>query len=302
MSELVVYGLCEANCKHRVLTVDQVTDLIQQMAANDWQVPEDYIPQTSVNGIVEQNSKDEIKLWVGTQAEYNALSTDVKNSTFAIITDDPTLRIIEDKLSQYGQSIESLNKTISAIVSDINGFNEGTRKVYNAIYADYASEDRSKGTIEDRLTNLGFKQGNITINDNVGSVVQITRQGNYVKCLFAWGDGITDFASLIDATYKAEYSKKITLNKSGSTFNPINFGTIDNNFIPKTTFSIPTLIKANNNGYHFWFPVELKVYGEDSTSKGKIEIINSLNEDVSLASELVGVVFNLGYEVSPLGN
>ena len=48
-----------------------------------------------------------------------------------------------------------------------------------SVYAEYASTDTSKGTIEERLTNLGFKSGNITNAD--GDVVgTITRQGNYV--------------------------------------------------------------------------------------------------------------------------
>lgn len=63
-------------------------------------------------------------------------------------------------------------------------------------YATYASEDISKGTIEERLTNLGFKQGAITVYgdsaqnqsfvDKAGMELEvgtqvgtITRQGNY---------------------------------------------------------------------------------------------------------------------------
>lgn len=50
----------------------------------------------------------------------------------------------------------------------------------NAYIAKYASADVSKGTIEERLTNLGFKQGVVedllyTASDNI-----VKRQGNYV--------------------------------------------------------------------------------------------------------------------------
>lgn len=50
----------------------------------------------------------------------------------------------------------------------------------NAYIAKYASADVSKGTIEERLTNLGFKQGAVedllyTASDNI-----VKRQGNYV--------------------------------------------------------------------------------------------------------------------------
>ena len=34
-----VFGFCNANCRHRVLTLDQTANLIQEMAANGFQVP-----------------------------------------------------------------------------------------------------------------------------------------------------------------------------------------------------------------------------------------------------------------------
>lgn len=51
-----------------------------------------------------------------------------------------------------------------------------------ATTAQYASEDTSKGTIEDRLTKLGFKEGNTTLNISSNSVTHNywKRQGNYV--------------------------------------------------------------------------------------------------------------------------
>ena len=44
--------------------------------------------------------------------------------------------------------------------------------------AQYASSDISKGTIEQRLTNLGFKMGSVSIVG--GGSAQLSRQGNYV--------------------------------------------------------------------------------------------------------------------------
>lgn len=62
-----------------------------------------------------------------------------------------------------------------------------TTKVNNATNADiaqYASDDISKGTIEERLTNLGFRQGSFSISLKTGAAPTITtniivRQGNY---------------------------------------------------------------------------------------------------------------------------
>lgn len=46
--------------------------------------------------------------------------------------------------------------------------------------AQYASDDTSKGTIEERLTALGFKEGSVTLSSGTATTNRITRQGNYV--------------------------------------------------------------------------------------------------------------------------
>ena len=107
-----VYGTCECKEKVQVLSVDQATDLIQQMASNDWQVPADYIPKTSVNGIIEQHNKDEIKFWRGTTAEYDALTEEEKATYTPILTDDAKYQQIETILNNHNQSIENINKNI----------------------------------------------------------------------------------------------------------------------------------------------------------------------------------------------
>lgn len=51
----------------------------------------------------------------------------------------------------------------------------------SATIAQYASLDTSKGTIEERLTNLGFRQGSVSLNSGyTASKNVLTRQGNYV--------------------------------------------------------------------------------------------------------------------------
>lgn len=162
-----VYGICACKEKVQVLSVDQVTDLIQQMAANDWQVPEDYIPKTSVNGIVEQNCKDEIKLWVGTQAEYDNLTATEQAGIFAIISDDPTLEEIEAKLKQYGESIENINANITKYFNGI-------------IFGDYIRKKLVwSGSIKATLDS-GSQSLKLTETFNTGDRIEIVYR-NYSK-------------------------------------------------------------------------------------------------------------------------
>lgn len=165
-----VFGVCSCKEKVQVLSVDQAIDLIQQMAANNWQVPEDYLPKTSVNGIVEQNTKDEVKLWVGTQAQYDALTGDEQNKIFAIISDDPTLSTIEDTLKQYGQSIENIN-------SNINKFIDGKLKPAHSVNSD-------------KIQNVDLSANNAaTFGNYVISKKKLLFDGN-----FSWGTEIGNVA------------------------------------------------------------------------------------------------------------
>lgn len=73
---------------------------------------------------------------------------------------------------------------IANINTAINNVVNGTTpvsKASTATIATYASSDTSKGTIEERLTNLGFKEGVFTV-DGTGAIMsnQIRKQGKYV--------------------------------------------------------------------------------------------------------------------------
>lgn len=131
-----VYGVCACKEKRQVLSVDQAVDLIQQMAENNWQVPDGYLPKTTVNGIVEQNTKSELELWVGIQADWDALTTAEQANKFAIITDDATLQEIETRLNNLTATTESHSSLLSQITSGVVVVPEAT----HAVNADVAEE------------------------------------------------------------------------------------------------------------------------------------------------------------------
>lgn len=100
--------------------------------------------------------------------------------------------------SNLVNAVNEVNQKASATAEEIEKIEDGTVSVPNALNADkaniaqYASDDTSKGTIEERLTNLGFRQGSFSIVDT--SVItpaeagttqiiitknEIKRQGNY---------------------------------------------------------------------------------------------------------------------------
>lgn len=80
--------------------------------------------------------------------------------------------------------------TISNVQQVFEILDGENQKAKYSEYAEYASEDVSKGTIEERLTRLGFREGsvNMTSPDTAPSINSLKRQGNYVLCHLVAGD------------------------------------------------------------------------------------------------------------------
>lgn len=74
-------------------------------------------------------------------------------------------------------TFEANGGTISNVQSVFEILDGETHK---AKYAEYASEDTSKGTIEERLTRLGFREGVVEYLVATASTNFLKRQGNYV--------------------------------------------------------------------------------------------------------------------------
>lgn len=73
---------------------------------------------------------------------------------------------------------ECTNQVISS-VKKVFELLDGT--VSKSIFAQYASEDTSKGTIEERLTTLGFKEGSVILDNNTTATINsLKKQGKYV--------------------------------------------------------------------------------------------------------------------------
>lgn len=84
---------------------------------------------------------------------------------------------VETDPTDSGTMVEIRQKGVRTLTSSNGVCNiNGTAK-----YARYASSDTSKGTIEERLTNLGFKEGTVTpLPTSTCGSSSLKRQGNYI--------------------------------------------------------------------------------------------------------------------------
>lgn len=157
--ELKVYALDEGKNNFQTMTKEQILSAINQKISSGSIVN---IDDAFITKIKEMNAGALVQLWIGTQAEFEALS-EKKDDTLYILSDDPTVNEIENSISSLEQSISEVGRNNTYLNERYNQIVNGEQTVYRA---KYASSDTSKGTIDERLDALGFKEGVITETEN----------------------------------------------------------------------------------------------------------------------------------------
>lgn len=119
-----VYVLCDANCKWESMTREQILTAITQ-AVETGEIGD---INTGFVQTIKTINNIPLKFFVGTQAEYDALTAEDKRNLYAIITNDESITNIESAIAALEQNYTEL----------INGLNSGSVVVKNAKYADSA--------------------------------------------------------------------------------------------------------------------------------------------------------------------
>ena len=94
------YVLCQSNCKFESMTKEQILTAIEQ-AVTTGTISD--VDAGFITRLVEQNGNKPVKIWVGTQAQYNALTE----------KDDDTLYITDD-----ANKVDTLENIVYGILAD----------------------------------------------------------------------------------------------------------------------------------------------------------------------------------------
>ena len=78
------YVYCEDNCKFESMTKEQILTAIQQ-AVEEGEIHD--VDTGFITKILEQNCGNNVKVWVGTEAEFNALQTKADDTIYIYTTD-----------------------------------------------------------------------------------------------------------------------------------------------------------------------------------------------------------------------
>lgn len=227
---------------------------------------------------------------------------DVKNVIRGYMLNS-TSRTVEFTQAGSRSNIAS-GETLSLMLGKINKYladldNISVISCQKANVAVYASADTSKGTIEERLTNLGFKEGSITLEDeSYVTLNELKRQGNYVI-------GNIDFdADKWIFTYDHNSGQNYTATKA--------FGTIeDEAFRPKedVMFGVATRVYSNINPLSTVMSCAttvrlfctIKTTGEVIMDcRGAVSMADALR-NFQITIQVYASKINFGYEANPIG-
>lgn len=172
-------------------------------------------------------------LTINGNASVQGLAThDIDASTYSVTAKS----FIGDLSGNASSSTTSSN--VSDTINDVELteiFEDDNKTVKNATIALYASSDTSKGTIEERLTNLGFKQSSITLESGfTAGVNSLLRYGN---------------VTLLNLTLTTGRTYGMNVSSSGYVYSSqILVGIIPEDFRPNVETTYPVIISLNSQG------------------------------------------------------
>lgn len=97
------YVLCEDNCRFESLTREQIYAAIESATGN---VPTG-VDDAFITQIQETNAQANLKFWVGTQAQYNALSPKPANTQFFITDSTATADAISSAITTHNSNTDA---------------------------------------------------------------------------------------------------------------------------------------------------------------------------------------------------
>lgn len=135
MAERKYYVLCSSNCKFESMTKEQILTAIQQ-AVSTGEIAD--VDTGFITTIKEQNRGAGLSFWVGTTAQYNAI-TEKAEDCFYILTDDTKDADTAKAISELREEIESIltlvnNQAPYIVTFSGRTYPESADKTFDEIY------------------------------------------------------------------------------------------------------------------------------------------------------------------------
>lgn len=133
MSERNYYVICDDNCRFEGMTKEQIYDAIAE-ATGSTPTPVD---SAFITKIKEQNANHNLKMWKGTEAQYNALAEKDTDTLYIITRANVAPRIVNStvleeeinttatNLAELQEYVDALQEEIDALQGEVQPINRG---------------------------------------------------------------------------------------------------------------------------------------------------------------------------------
>lgn len=102
MAERNYWVMCDDNCRFPAMTKEQILAAIAEATGN----AVSGVDNAFITKIREMNASANLKFWVGTMAQFNALAEKDENTLY-IFSDDDTAEVFEQSISQLREDIDT---------------------------------------------------------------------------------------------------------------------------------------------------------------------------------------------------
>ena len=166
MADKKYYVFCKNRCLYEAMTKEQTLAAIEQ-AVSTGEIKD--VDTGFITKIKEQNKNVGLKLWVGTQAEYNAIETK-QNNCFYIITNDTAqediLTALESLQTQINTTNDRIDATVESLQAQIKTTVDQTKEAISAYFQAKINE------INESINELGGRidATNERVNEIDGSI------------------------------------------------------------------------------------------------------------------------------------
>lgn len=234
MAERIYYVISEDNCRFPSLTREQIYEAITEATGN---VPQN-VDDAFITRLKEQNSQKPLKIWVGTQAEFNALEE--KDLDTLYYYDDNDYEELLAKITNILNGttpVETAENSVN-VTTSINGqaltdiFESNGKKVKNATASDSAtnvSTNINDIPLNQIFESDGKKVKNATASDSAAALdsktigiystgarsVELTETGFY-HCYFSVDTGSDTYYATASMWIPQLASHDITPNQYGN--------------------------------------------------------------------------------------
>lgn len=213
MSERNYWVLCDDNCRFPAMTKEQILAAIAEATGNAVSGVDDAF----ITKIREMNASANLKFWVGTMAQFNALE-EKDGNTLYIFSDDDSLDSIENKFKECDarmsgdeENIRENAEKIEAMQTVTNTLKVANHRTDDYVLVTYSDDMRIHETVVAGLYMVRVENVSVGTLTHCSFMFDFSGSQDQFSCAFKYdnGKGVSDAVVKAEAQGGGEFILKV---------------------------------------------------------------------------------------------